>query len=845
MNNSTIVVHQAFYGENNRAHSCLQSTIPDSHIRSFLTAFTDRPSALTAGVELSPYYSGTGYKDYYIITRTMSDTEASRGGMVFTHALIISQRDLAKLNDLNLIFGLLLDHKPDTSIVLQPINVASENVFNKPLQEVLPQYIQKAVKYLINTAEPVIFSGDLQSFAETIRRIWAGLPISLRSAFSFTAGFNPTTMDKTKRMIYVQPDMVRSFSSFSVVDGNEKVAASELSDVERFILNTGNQNNFEAFVNELGIVITNWSDLATIVKAFNLYAKRPASLSADECRLLIRLLGKIAPIPLQGVQIKHQVIHRAMVLLESGEDSNFRAMKNLDLNAFDGAAVNVAAIFNQKLIAFFSGKASVPDDVVKELFVSLNARSAEEWWLNGVDKALQACGSLKNQKAAATFWRLLILSESPVVAICNKIPAGLDTEDLLLSEIPANMNAENALSIIQAIYARKWYRLSANLRSMVKDAKSAVTEQLLYEEKMGSVDFPGTALLSSKLTDADLLAIALKSNNKIVIKEYAVRTVPNSQLLKPIKINQPAWLEIWSQSLTITRSFAYGLDQPKDRALEMLDALVDGIRIPANIITLWADSAYNDIGEYSNRAMVWPLLPDSQRQKVLASTVKGYVASIVEGKTPPVQPEQEIAAYVSLPSFLSTFFYEQRSRISSVLSLYNHVADLPDRYLADYIRNYSAKITDTEATGLGRLIVAQHLSLSARQVFEKSKQIYGFRTALAQCSQLVTLSFWERMFNGHLIGEPVTEQNVYQEFGKLANRLYDKGPEDRDLWKRSGGDNSKLPSSGSRAESWQHAIHLLEKGSGGKDLTVKKLVKEMLEDFPNHSELKEFKNYFK
>jgi hypothetical protein len=131
---SNIIIHQAFYGEVNKAHSKIHQTIDDSKLASFLIRFTDRPGSLTPGVTLIPYLSGSAFKKYFVFTKTFPDPHASRSGMVLTHVLITEISSLKNLNDLKSILSLLISEVPLDRTNLEPIEfnvVNSDHTYEK------------------------------------------------------------------------------------------------------------------------------------------------------------------------------------------------------------------------------------------------------------------------------------------------------------------------------------------------------------------------------------------------------------------------------------------------------------------------------------------------------------------------------------------------------------------------------------------------------------------------------------------------------------------------------------------------------------------------------------------
>jgi nucleoside phosphorylase len=70
---------------------------------------------------------------------------------------------------------------------------------------------------------------------------------------------------------------------------------------------------------------------------------------------------------------------------------------------------------------------------------------------------------------------------------------------------------------------------------------------------------------------------------------------------------------------------------------------------------------------------------------------------------------------------------------------------------------------------------------------------------------------------------------------KLADKLaslYEKGPEENNIWKRAGGNVSILTNDANRKSQWYSAIDAMSKGGGG-NITLQSLITEVRKDFPN------------
>lgn len=72
---------------------------------------------------------------------------------------------------------------------------------------------------------------------------------------------------------------------------------------------------------------------------------------------------------------------------------------------------------------------------------------------------------------------------------------------------------------------------------------------------------------------------------------------------------------------------------------------------------------------------------------------------------------------------------------------------------------------------------------------------------------------------------------------EVSAELFPDGPAEDDLWKRAGGERSRLPARGNARSAWYAALNLLKQGGGGPGITPMTLLGVMRDDFPHHAEL--------
>lgn len=82
-----------------------------------------------------------------------------------------------------------------------------------------------------------------------------------------------------------------------------------------------------------------------------------------------------------------------------------------------------------------------------------------------------------------------------------------------------------------------------------------------------------------------------------------------------------------------------------------------------------------------------------------------------------------------------------------------------------------------------------------------------------------------------------SQEDAWQVLGTVLPELYPTGPSDHEIWERAGGDVSRLRLQGSGRGAWFAALKVLKHGGGGAQISINSLLREVLEDFPNHPSL--------
>ncbi|PRY35997.1 hypothetical protein CLV58_113128 [Spirosoma oryzae] len=811
---------------------------------SFLTAFTDRPSGIPAGIQMSPYISGMNHGTKFIFVRTITDYSASRGGMVFSHALIIDIHDLSFVNNLKHLFALFVTSKPEVFEKLQPISLPLMVDEHQSLPDSPTMDSQEIVAGLIENQSPVIFCGELPAFEEAIAAIWKGLPVSLRESLTFTVAFSPNNLDSKKKIVYVQPSLATAFRKTAVTGGKDKMIATNLTEVEKYILTRRAENDFESFIRTLQVSMSDWSILNPTVKAYQLYVKLKSDISPNEARLLLRLIARISPAPTSGSDIKNQVLEYVANSIRRGQDTNVKALKNLTLHEFHKGEILLGWSIKEFLLSMLTGKLVIDQQLILDLYRAVDSIPEANWWSELIAEILTIYSSSAEPSAIRVLWKLLGHIDAPIASILKRVPTDSATSDLLSTHLPLDLSKAAADNIALFIKPRNWFLLHAKLLLIARPLNIAVTEQYLLEFTSTDSLFIGTKFLVPKLSDTDLLELCKKFEDDIFISDYATRSVRSGVLLNPLDIHINVWLRIWAASLDKTKNLSHGIIDLSQKAADIFSELLKGKNIPVKILAMLAESEHSNLVDNKHREELWIKIPSPIRSRFINATAQAFLTRIAQGEKLST-PEQELVNEIRRDSVITQFLWNYRQRIDAVLNVYECIPGLRDNFLADYIARYTSPLYEGLSIHLGRVIATKTFTLSARQVFEKAKDDRSYHPALSVCRSLISIGFFEMIRHGHLLGRVVSESEIYSKLLEVTIRLYDRGPEENDIWKRAGGENSKLSNNFSREQNWRNAIEMLRSGSGGKHLTVKSLLRIMLEDHPNNSDLRELSNYFK
>jgi len=749
---NNIIIQQAYYGEVNRAHSCINQTINDSGLTSFLIAFTDRPAALPPGVKLMPYLSGVTFSPYYVFTKTFSDPFATRAGMVFTHVLIFNLHDIQFINNLEDILSHFFDVVPKERAELKTLSIDISD--DKPIsnRKFQPHFIQQTISSLIKGTSPILFSGNIESFKSVIQQIWNFPNADLRKKLKFRTSFTPSDIQGINDLtiVSIQKEFLSKWSGQIIIQSENKELVEITSHSEALFLGYREENPFYSFLVELNVNQTEFQNFGKFEKVFNDYSSLGKTEDANNLRLNIRILSQISSSENDGKKIKEKFIDRLEELIRTAKDTNLKALRNIEWKAFKNGETKARKILSGFIKNELKKNTQTQIELIAELLDISFSEKIKNWWHNTIQESFKNIFLNFTTPVIKNIWKLLDYHEKILNNICSLLPITKDNESHLRKNIPANIKEDTikALEIISR--ERKWYLLHADILLKYLQIDKAVLKQIEIEKSLRYKDSIGVKYLTGKMEDKEQVALTLLSCDNKLIHIAVERILKNKNLLKNLDVRIPCWLNIWSATLEKTENISNGIEgREQEIVCSVLDLIINGKQVPEIVIELTANSAFTDISNYEKRDKVWSKIPVKHVDSFLNVTSREVLNKFLLNKIDIDSIEKPLADKISSDAFMTNFLSEHRNNIEAVIKCYEFFANLKDNFLSDFVEYYRNSISDTQSIRLGTIVNEKKFSRTARTIYNKSKYNLSFNLAFEHCKDLVNLSLWESLIGNN------------------------------------------------------------------------------------------------
>jgi hypothetical protein len=148
------------------------------------------------------------------------------------------------------------------------------------------------------------------------------------------------------------------------------------------------------------------------------------------------------------------------------------------------------------------------------------------------------------------------------------------------------------------------------------------------------------------------------------------------------------------------------------------------------------------------------------------------------------------------------------------------------------------ELSARQSERLGALVLRKKW-VGAAHALRAAMSRRDFAPALRECISL--FGFVDRFSIRLVLGGKEKSARDLEEFWEELeaelSSVYPHGPTDQKVWSRAGGDESKLDTHGNGRRQWIAAIHVLQRGGGGKHFGIRKLLSTACSDFHRNQRL--------
>ncbi|WP_440030166.1 GAP1-N1 domain-containing protein [Chromobacterium amazonense] len=815
-------VEQAVYGEvQGRGHG-LRASSPNASLASTIASKLDLPDSVPPGLQdWSPFVRGFPIEDHYVLARTFLDSSASRGGMVVTHALIISLDDMCQVESLAMLFEYLAPSITECPSSMATLDLDTASSISTPAVDL----IGTANALAAQGPSPLVRLG-IKGFELLVDSLWRNLWPAFRRTFAFRLSFGPNdVVEHPVPALVCTPEQLQArWTKHHIVKPDDSAPDSESAEI---LCGQRDIQPILALAEELGHEIQNLRELSRLERLHSMLSN---GKSFADLLTAIRLTDGLSNQPTQGISIKSKLIDHFIDLIPSADCKQLLPMRNLALSGFANTGSLWSAI--ELLVSTLGFTPEDDMDMVEMVVASANENLALPPWRAAVKAGLSTAARRNTPAISQAIWRWAEHSQAAFAAAVGCLPADELVEQRLADETPRKLNATTQSPLLSSLLKKRWFTAyGAALASMLPPLE-AVDQQLKVDN-----DPAHSAGLRSALryaSPSQTLECALKLKDSRLVRLSADLTVAYPQILSNICCKDIIEQQVWGAAIRKDPSLWNAPNNPAGARDTVLAQLAKGLPVDTSLLEALAQTPLADLCATSERELLWPLLPASQCESYLQATATGWLDQATKSSVvlpPEALLERTIIASSSLQSVLekSSISIDIRLAIIKALPSFTEGAfiDWLNKLLkgAQVLSNTDSELLGTLVTSRGWKRAAE--DLSRRLANQRADLLPGLRV----CAGL--LDFYTSWMRG--ISKPSITQK-WEALEKVVRELYPSGPDCHELWSRAGGKNSDLlGQSQSGATRWHAALDSIR--SGGRP-HMSELITVMCQDFPDNEKLR-------
>ncbi|WP_238150352.1 effector-associated domain EAD1-containing protein [Xanthomonas arboricola] len=815
-------VEQAVYGEvPGRGHG-LRTSSANAPIAAAIASKLDLPDAVPLGVQTwSPFVRGFPIDEHYVLARTFLDSSASRGGMVLTHALIISLDDMCKVGSLAMLFGRLAPSVTDCPGSVATLEVDTVGSSHEPAADL----IGTANALTAQELAPVVRLST-GGFEHLVDSLWRNLWPALRRTFAFRLSFGPNDMvEQPMPALVCTPEQLQArWTKHRIVKPDDQIPESEAAGV---LCGLRDLQPILALAAELGLEVHTLKELIKLERLHTLLSGRE---SFDDLLAAIRLTDGLSSQPTLGASIKDKVIGRFTALIPGAGCKQLLPMRNLALSGFANTQLLWSAV---ELLVSNLEFAPVDDsDLIEMIAASVDVDLALPSWRAAVTAGLSTAARRDKPAISQAIWRWAEVSQAAFAAAIDSLPADTAVEQRLAKEVHRKLHVTNQAALLSPLLKKRWLIAHGAVLASTLSPLDATGEQLKVDrDPEHSVGLRSSLRYASPL---QTLECVLAHKDQRLVGLCADVAAVHPQILSNIRCDDITEQKVWGAAIGKNSSLWNAPTNAIGARDTVVAQLAEGRPVDTALLEALAQTPLANLSAIPDRVHLWSLLPASQRDHYLHATATGWLDIAAKGAevtSPEALLERAIMASSSLQSVLGRSAVTVDARLAIVSALPSFLEEAFITWLDNLLSGVRI-LSHADSERLGILVASRRWERAAKYL---SEQLAGHRPDLMPGLRLCAglLSFFTRWRLEILKPSAAEKWNSFEE---EARELYPSGPDSGELWSRAGGKNSDLPgNSQNGATRWHTALNSIR--SGGRP-TARELLALMCRDFPSNEKLR-------
>ncbi|WP_313414764.1 effector-associated domain EAD1-containing protein [Stenotrophomonas sp.] len=813
-------VDQAIYGEvEGRGHG-LRGSSTDSPVAASVATLLDLPDSVPSDVlAWSPFVRGFPFESHYVLARTFIDSRSSRGGMVLTHALIVSLDDICQADDLVVLFESLVKSPDFFPAELSPLDIEVAAGASSP-----PTDLVGAANALTEQQGPVVWLG-VAGFESLVAGLWRHLWPSMRQTFAFRLSFGPKDLQAQPGPVIVcTPEQLQArWLKHRVVNPADQTAQSPSAAV---LCGQQDARPYLDLARELGLDAIAIKDLARLERLYSLITNVD---SFDDLLKAVRLVDGLSNRSNLGRELKANLIELLVAKIPTASIKQMMPMRNLELPSFENAKALWAAV--GLLVSKLDFAQTDDADLVALIEASSDSDLALPAWREAVMSGLSIAGRTTESGLWKAIWRWAELSNAAFKIAMAALPPDASSEALLVQAAPRRLDATKADAAASLLLKKGWLTAHGTALAALMPPRAAAEQQLKVDRNPDSRAGLQAALRYA--TYVEILQTTLDLKDERLVEMCGDLSVTHPKMLSGIRCTDLMEQKVWAAAIEKDNSLWSAPSNPVDARDHVLSQLSSGnAPLPALIEGL-ARTPLADLTAAPNRARLWSLLPACHRDLYLNATAKGWLNAAVSGDAT-TTPERELEEAVLTSSHLQVVLQGAAAPPKTSLAIVSALPSLHEEafmIILNHLLRVNRSLPEADSIQLGVLLASRRWHRAIHHLCDLlASGRYDLTPALRQCAD--SISFFLRWKLG--ISKP-SIADKWRALEEIACEFYPTGPDHDQLWSRAGGKNSDLLGQSQNGRTrWHAALRSLRYGGL---LPVRDLLRVMCNDFSGSEKL--------